>query len=183
MSTPANGPRWRRRAPLVLALAASACFGDCSDPLSESARRGDPQALVSVSHDSVFDGPLPAVVYRDAIRTVRILADTIRLYPGQLRYRRKTVFGVRNGDGPEIVQPQPAPWVTHTLYEVDDIADRYAVLDSFDIVPGLPPGSARWDSYGGTDTALVYVQWETHMDSAGSGRRAYSARWAPTRRR
>ena len=174
----------RRRAPLALLLVfAASCFGDCYDPLSESARNGDPQALAAVSYDRVADARLPAVVYSDSQRVVRIIADTVRLYPDQQRYRRKTVYGAATG-GPEVHVLQPATWVTRTMYEVHDIVDWHVVLDSFDIAPGLAPGSARWDSHG-TDTAFVYVQRETRMDvdSLAPGTHAYIGKWAPARPR
>ena len=167
---------------LGAALALVACGGDCNSPFSESARNGDKQVLAEVTYDTAFNRAPPAVVYRDSLRTVRILADTVRLFPGQFYYLRKTVYGVRTGTGPEVRQPASPQWVSRTLYEVDDFVDRYAVLDSFEIAPGVPPGSARWDNQGRTEAA-VYVQREVRADSMSLGTRAWTGIFVPARRR
>ena len=180
-----RGITFAARARLVVALALTGCLGDCNDPLSESARRGDPQVLATVTYDTAYGRAVPAVVYRDSLQTVRILADTIRLSPAKFTYRRRTIYGVSIGAGGEARQVTSPEWVTRAMYEVNDAIERYIVLDSFAIAPGLPPGSANWDSNGGT-VSTVSVRRKVYLGTSPDSlyqesTRAYSGVFVPAR--
>ena len=174
------------RVRLVVALALTGCMGDCRDPLSESARNGQPQVLATVTYDTAYNRTVPAVVYRDSLQVVRILADTIRLSPATFTYRRRTIYGMTIGGDPEARQGTSPEWVTRAMYEVDDGFDRYVMLDSFAIAPGVPPGSARWDNNGGS-VATVDVRRKVYLGTSPDSfyvesTRAWSGTFIPARR-
>lgn len=164
-----------RRIPLALALLATACLGDC-DPLGPTARIGVPQVLVRVTLPlETTSQPLPAVVYRDSTRTVRILADTLRFLPSRRAYQRRTVFGVTPAGGTEQVVVTPDGTQLYAVAGADPLSGL-AVLRDFVVAPGLPPGEGRWGSYSGRTAQLD--AWMPPA-SAGERPRGYSGTYEP----
>lgn len=163
-----------RRLPLGLALLATACMGDC-DPLSPTARIGVPQVLVSVTPTLETEArTLPAVIHQDSLRTVRILADTVRFLPNRRAYQRKTVFGVTPAGGAEelVVSPDGT-----RLYPVRgaELGGGNARLEEFVFVPGLPPVAGLWGSWGARSAQLLV----SVPTPDGERPRGYSAVYEP----
>lgn len=163
-----------RRLPLGLALLATACMGDC-DPLSPTARIGVPQVLVSVTRTLETEArPLPAVIHQDSLRTVRILADTVRFLPNRTAYQRRTVFGVTPAGGAEQVVVSPDGTQLYPVRGADPISG-VARLQEFVFVPGMPLVEGQWGSWGARSARLDV--WIPAPD--GERPRGYSAVYEP----